>query len=254
MIGDGLAKILKVEPGDTITVLTNTIYGGFTGIDLKVSGIYFMPLKEMSDRFFRFPLKTAQNLIKVNTIERVVLGLKEHGDLPQVSSYIKSKYKKYDVVPMEELNKVYFTNSVKWLNAQYGIISIVILFVVLMGIFNTLSTAVFDRKKEIGNLRANGESSRDVVTLLLWEGFFAGFFGALLGVFLSLLVSKVFLGNGFVMPAGPGFSDGPRVFLELRLSSGIKIFILCWSSCVLATLFAIYKISRMKIRQYFVSV
>ena len=50
-------------------------------------------------------------------------------------------------------------------------------------IFNTVSTSILERRQEVGNLRANGESSLEVLKLFSNEGFLVGVFGAIFGIF-----------------------------------------------------------------------
>ena len=73
-----------------------------------------------------------------------------------------------------------------WLNAQFGVIQIIIVTIVVLGIFNTVSTGVLERKQEIGTLRANGESRYDVMRLLCLEGLALGVLGAALGIIVAL--------------------------------------------------------------------
>ena len=56
------------------------------------------------------------------------------------------------------MDKIYYQHSVDFLKSQFGLILTIILVIVLLGVFNTVSLSVLDRRHEIGVLRANGES------------------------------------------------------------------------------------------------
>lgn len=54
--------------------------------------------------------------------------------------------------------------------------------VAVLGIINTLVTAVLERRREFATLRAIGASARQVERLVLWEAAYLGLIGAVLGV------------------------------------------------------------------------
>ena len=74
----------------------------------------------------------------------------------------------------------------------------------MLGIFNSISAAILERKQEVGNLRANGETKRSVIRLIVAEGALLGLGGAVLGISLVYFVFSYCLGTGIMMPPGPG--------------------------------------------------
>ncbi len=75
------------------------------------------------------------------------------------------------------------------------VLEFIALSVALLGIVNTLVTAILERQREIATLRAIGASVRQIQRMILWESGFLAFLGALLGVAggsaLSVLLVKV---------------------------------------------------------------
>ena len=65
--------------------------------------------------------------------------------------HIHSKFPKLEA-SFSELDKVYYQNSVDWLDTQFYVVQLIILSIVLLGIL--ISTSILERKQEIGNLRA----------------------------------------------------------------------------------------------------
>jgi putative ABC transport system permease protein len=59
-----------------------------------------------------------------------------------------------------------------------------------IGIMNTMYTAVIERTKEIGIMKATGARNGQVLLLFMIESGFLGFFGGLIGVSLGLIISK----------------------------------------------------------------
>jgi len=65
--------------------------------------------------------------------------------------------------------------------------------VAVLGIVNTLVTAVLERRREFATLRAIGASTRQVERLVLWEAAYLGFIGAVLGVVGGLLLALLLI-------------------------------------------------------------
>jgi putative ABC transport system permease protein len=65
--------------------------------------------------------------------------------------------------------------------------------VAVLGIVNTLVTAVLERRREFAALRAIGASTRQVERLVLWEAAYLGLIGAALGVAGGLLLALLLI-------------------------------------------------------------
>ena len=65
--------------------------------------------------------------------------------------------------------------------------------VAVLGIINTLVTAVLERRREFATLRALGASARQVERLVLWEAAYLGLIGAALGVVGGLLLATLLI-------------------------------------------------------------
>lgn len=73
------------------------------------------------------------------------------------------------------------------LGIVYGLLAVAVL-IALMGIGNTMSLAVHERTREIGMLRAVGQSRSQVRSMLRWESVIVATFGTVSGVVLGVLV------------------------------------------------------------------
>ncbi len=247
ILGKGLARSLDIKPGDTITVLSNTIYGTINGVDLTVTGIFHTGSREFDDRIFRIPLKEAQTLMDTDLIESVSIGLAELDDWNHVAGAITAQYGQLEVTPFAVLDKVYYQHAVDWLNSQFDFILTIIVTIVLLGIMNTTSTAILERKQEIGNLRANGESVGDIMRLLAWEGLALGLFGAIAGVAVALVLDATLLNDGILMPPAPGLTRQFQVGIEIQPHMIFMTILMGTVTALAATLLAGQKVARMPI-------
>ncbi len=227
LLGIGLAKALDVKPGDKIAILVNAVDGMISNAELTVTGIFHTGSLDFDSRVFRIQLKQAQSLLKTTSIESISIGLKNYSDWESFAFSFEKKFPQLEATSFAVLDKVYYQHSVDWLNAQFHVIQFIILSIVLLGIFNSISAAILERKQEIGNFRANGESVRSVMQLIILEGTFLGALGSCCGVGLTYIFLKLFLDDQFLMPPGPGLTrsflisfqfEWPMVYTTLALS------------------------------------
>jgi putative ABC transport system permease protein len=249
LLGQGLACALDVKPGDRVTVLGNTVNGSINGVDLVVTGIFHTGSREFDDVLFRIQLKQAQTLLDTDKLETVALGLSSVDDWQSVAQSVEASNPNIEAVPFAELDKVYYQHSVDWLKAQFGVIQLIILTIVLLSIFNTVATGILERKQEIGNLRANGESSGDIMKMLAWEGLFLGLLGSVLGITIALFINVLFLRHGILMPPAPGITRQFRVLIELQPYMALQTFVVGVVTAFIATMIAGWKVARMAIGQ-----
>jgi len=75
-------------------------------------------------------------------------------------------------------------------------ISISLMFIVAMGVLNTMLMNVLERRKEFGVLMAIGLKRFDLVKMVIMEASLLGLFGGLVGMVLGVLVSYPLVVNG----------------------------------------------------------
>ena len=126
---------------------------------------------------------------------------------------------------------------------------LVIVVIVVLGIFNTVSTIILERKGEIGNLRANGDSNRDVLGLLLSEGLILGLIGATLGLLISYFCTYTLLAKGIEMPPGPGVTRQFTTFVELQVSYIPVCYLIGILSSLFGTIMAARRVLKMPITE-----
>ncbi len=248
LLGKGLAEALRLKVGDRVTVLANTHSGSLNAVDVYVTGIFFAGMKSFDDTFFRIQLTKAQELLDTQKVESIALGLRKLEDWPKVEKWIR-KTKDFEATPFNVLDKVYYQNSVDFLQAQFNFMFLVIVIIVVLGIYNTVSTIILERKGEIGNLRANGDSYREVLGLLLTESLILGIMGATLGLVISYVCNWTILSQGIQMPPGPGITRQFTTFVELQLSFIPVCYLIGILSSFFGTIMAARKVLKMPITE-----
>ena len=247
LLGRGLARALNAKVGDRVTVVTNTIGGSINGVDLNVVGVFHTGSKDFDDVVFRVPLARAQTLLDTSSVESVALGLDGLSSWPVVERFVHERHPELEATPFAVLDKVYYQNAVDWLGAQFGVIQFIILGVVVLGIFNTVSSGVLERKQEIGNLRANGDSVGEILALLCAESFAVGVLGAFVGIAGAWILNATLLREGLLMPPSPGITRQFHVRIELQLGMALVTFVMGSACCLFGAWLAGWRVARMPI-------
>lgn len=247
LLGRGIARALDVHAGSKLTAMVQDEHGRINRAELTVVGVFYTGLREIDDALFRIQLAQGQKLLGTDRVESIALGLRSVDDWDQVEQVIAKEFPDLEAASFAILDEVYYQHSVDWLAAQFAVIRLIILAMVVLGIFNTVSISILDRKQEIGNLRANGESVAEVTWLLLVEGAGLGVLGAALGIVIALGLDATFLRNGILMPAAPGITRQFRVSIEFQPAMALLAFCLGTAATLLATALAGIRVVRMPI-------
>jgi putative ABC transport system permease protein len=239
ILGKGLAESLGLNVGETVTLLTQTVRGQLNGLDLKVAGIFHMGIKEIDDQFFRIPFKTAQQLLDTNSTELFAIDLDPQIPWVEFQTQLEKLNPNLEGFSFNVLDKVYYQNSVDFLEAQFGFIRAIILLIIALGIFNTIAVGLLERAGEVGALRANGESRVRLWQVMGLESALIGLLGGIFGVILALLIDKTILSKGIPMPPGPGITRHYLILLEIQGHHIVQSLILPMIATLAASLWPI---------------
>lgn len=247
LLGRGLAKALRVHPGDIVTVMATSMKGAISKDKFIVTGIFHTGAKEFDSRVFKIQLTAAQKLLKTSKIESISLALKNSSDWDRIAKDVEGAFPGLDAISFEVLDKIYYKHSVDWLHAQFNVVQVIILSIVLLGIFNSISASILERKQEIGNLRANGESAFQVLGLIATEGSLLAFFGSAIGMMATYCLLMLFVDKGLLMPPGPGQTRQFLVTFSFQWSMVVYTLFLSLVAAIFASLLAGIKMAKMPI-------
>ena len=192
LVGSEVAKESGIGLGSTVTV---------RGEQLTVQGI----LRETGNRddtTMFIPLPLAQRLF--NAGDRVSYVLVRVDDLAKTDRYIEAikGATSLGVVSDEQLLDSVLT-IVGTVNVTMQLVAAVAVLAAAFGIINTMLTATYERRREIGILRAMGARRRTVFTLFLLESGFYGLAGGVTGIVGGLsaarLVAPMISSNAFTV-------------------------------------------------------
>lgn len=132
------------------------------------------------------PRRTLQELTGAsNKLTSVFLKLDNPAYTQQVIQSLKERLPDYPILSMEELTSLYSVNNVPGLRAFIGVIiglSIVVGFLV---VFLSMYTAVLERTREIGILKALGASPGYILNVIVRETTLLALAGSVAGILLT---------------------------------------------------------------------
>lgn len=209
MIGHGLAHTLKLKPGDWATLVMNTADGALNSLEFQVVGVFQTFSKDYDTRAVRIALQAAQEMLANSGVNTLVVSLKRTEDSAAIAASLGQRHKAggLEVKTWLQLNDFY-AKTVEMYDAQFGVLRIIILLMVLLSVANSVNMSVFERVGEFGTMMALGNRSKRVFTLIMAENAIIGLVGASVGVALGIMLALAISAIGIAMPPPPN-SDIP---------------------------------------------
>ncbi|MEF8754676.1 MAG: FtsX-like permease family protein [Accumulibacter sp.] len=245
LLGEGVARSMKLHPGDRVSLLITTAEGAMNTLDFEVIGTFQTFSKEFDAHAIRIPLAASQELFASQGVNSLVVSLQETGETDRIAAWLASRLNpdKYEIKTWPELNDFY-QKAVDLYDRQFGALRLIVLLMVLLTVSNTVNMSVFERIGEFGTLLALGSSSSSVFRLVVLENAVVGLAGAVVGVVGGLLMAKVLTLVGFEMPPLPNSNTGYVVSIRLLPSAVAIAFAVGLAATLFAALLPAFRVSR----------
>jgi len=180
VIGSGIAQQFKLNLIDDLTI---------RGKGFPVKGI----LKETGskdDIAVFMPLSVAQRLYGVG--DKVSFIAVKVNDIAKIDEYILKIQETANVAVVSDKQLLKSVLSiVGTVSLTLQLIAAVAILAAAFGIINTMMTAIYERKREIGILQAIGAKQSTIFKVFLVESGFYGGFGGIIGVGIGLVFSSL---------------------------------------------------------------
>jgi putative ABC transport system permease protein len=219
VIGAVVASQFGLAPGKEVTV---------RGEALPILGV-LAATGSKDDLTIFAPLPLAQRLFQAE--ERASFVAVRVADLDQVESYALKirEATGLGVVSDQQMLKSVLS-IVGSVNVTLQLIAAVAVLAAAFGIVNTMLTATYERRREIGILQAMGATRRTIFTLFLCESGLYGILGGIAGVGLGLVASVLVAPHvgqnafsAFVKSSSGGGGDPVMIASCIGLSAAVAI-------------------------------
>ncbi|MFM2150691.1 MAG: hypothetical protein RLZZ187_2997 [Pseudomonadota bacterium] len=183
IIGDGLAWKLGAQLGDTITAVSPA---GVT-LSMKIVGLFRTGIQNV-DQASGFTLLKVNQVLqnRPNVINQILLRLEDVRQAEPLARQIEARFGDR-TESWEEQNRNILTVFVIQNAIMYSVVGAILL-VAAFGIYNIISTVVFEKTRDIAILKSLGFTEGDIQRLFLVQGIIAGILGAIVGCLLGALM------------------------------------------------------------------
>lgn len=248
LLGEGLAANLGAQPGDKVVLLATTAEGSVNAVELNVAGLFQTITKAYDDTALRAPIEVARRLMRVEGATSWAILLDKTDSTDTVIADLRAQLPstEFEIIPWTELADFY-NKTVELFTKQVGVVRILIAFIVVLSISNTLTMAVIERTSEIGTAMAIGVRRRGILVQFIWEGVLLGVMGGILGVLLAFMLSEVISAIGIPMPPPPGMARGYIGQIAISPALAVDAWLLAFLTTLAASIFPALKASRLNI-------
>ncbi len=183
IIGQGLAYRLGVQMGDTISAVSPT----GVALSMKVVGLFHTGIQAV-DQSHGFALLKVNQVLqdRPNVVNQILLRLGDVTRAEPLARQIEARFGER-TESWEEQNQNILTVFVIQNAIMYSVTGAILL-VAAFGIYNIISTVVFEKTRDIAILKSLGFTEGDIQRLFLVQGIIAGLLGAVAGCLLGALM------------------------------------------------------------------
>ena len=199
LLGSIAAKRLGKKIGDKIKIRGENfdVCGIFQSVSMLADGGIIVPLETLQ-KIKKTPGKITAINLRLDVSNSANFNMEQRQVvLQEVQNRISSEFVDLDVKDVQNFISTPFSVVFSFTWA----ISMVVFIIVIMGIANTMSTAVIERTSEIGILRAVGWSKYRIVKLIFLESIIFGLSGGIIGIVLGYSLMRILI----VAPQVQGF-------------------------------------------------
>ena len=188
IVGKELSRMLAVQPGDTVTVVSPM--GKLTPVGrvpqnrkFKVTAIFDSGMYEYDATMVYISLKEAQDFLGLdNRATGVEVKVADIYKADQVAGAVSKKLGyPYWAKDWKQMNR----SLVSALKLEKIAMFVILIMIVLVGALNIISTlvmVVMEKNKDVAILRAMGATQKSIMSVFMFQGLVVGLVGTLVGL------------------------------------------------------------------------
>jgi ABC-type lipoprotein release transport system permease subunit len=195
LIGDRLAKYLKLNIGDTLVLVGQGYHGTTAAGKFRIVGVVRMPTSDIDNKIVYLPVDVCQELFSApGMLTSLALCINDNSDKEinrMISSLGKEVQSPLRMLGWREMNEL-LINQMDADNKSGAIMVGILYLVIAFGIFGTVLMMTIERKREFGVLVAIGMQKSRLAAIVAIEMFYIGLLGILSGI--AVAVPAIIIG------------------------------------------------------------
>ncbi len=194
ILGDGLARNLRLELGDPVTMLGTGMDGSVAADVLTLVGIFNTGVPEIDRQIAQMPLdRFGEAFLMEGAVNVIAITGTQLYDIEQIEAELRDIAAKHGTVYLDwgEIQpavKQAIALDMSTAMLMYSTLVIVVVFIIL----NTLYMSVLERTREFGMLLALGMKPSQIGRMVWLEMIFLSFVGTGIGVVLGIALTAYF--------------------------------------------------------------
>jgi hypothetical protein len=252
---DGYPKVLRPFICDeyNLQLTTLTENSQINGVDISVHGLIDGGLKDVDSRLVLTDLETVQKLLDTKKISYWTFKWKNPNDKNKNNSLLQQHFAQANpnlhVIDWKQhrAGDVY-NESMSLLNVFRYFVTIIVLTITGLSVFNTSLKSVIERTREIGALLSIGFSRSQISKLFIMEAAYLGIIGNIIGFFAAILLTAIINAIGIEYKAGI-YSEGALFEIQPVAQAYLSAAFITISVCVFTTYFTLRRFLSRRIVQ-----
>ncbi|MBN1982380.1 MAG: ABC transporter permease [Chitinivibrionales bacterium] len=247
VIGEGAAKKIGVNIDDWVIVFSQTVGGALNPMNFQIKGIATTGIKEADNFYAVASIDSIQALRDTQAVERLLVFFNTENNF---ESNVKKVENILTGLPVEskiwtELSPLYFDLK-SFYDGIFVFMMFVIIVLVCISIFELLSMSIFERFREIGTLRAIGNTKSEIFTILLLEVLILYSVSIVVGMGLGWIIG-VTANNMHITWKPPGSSSSVPFSFFLQVEYYTLPILVVFFSILSAAVVPVIRATRLKV-------
>ena len=201
LIGISVADSLSLEPGDEIVLITDAADGSIANDIFLIAGVVGTKSSWEKDRVF-LPLAAAQEFLGMpGRIHEYAILIEDTYQSTEIATTLQKSISSPDITvsPWQQVEETFY-NSMRIDRLSMFIMLGLIIFIVCIGVLNTVLMSVLERTREFGVLRSIGTNPWRIMCLIFLETIFLAITSCAIGFMFSIPLISWFAYVGIQMP------------------------------------------------------
>lgn len=196
MIGTGIADGLKIGLGDELVIISQGADGSVAN-DIYIVAAIIGNRESFERNQIILPLGAAQELLSMyGQVHEVAVILDTYQGAADVTLELQERLPELTVSSWQEVEEEFYKSMQSDKQGNHATLGI-ILFIVFIGVLNTVLMSVLERTREFGVLKAIGSQPGTILTLVSLESCILAMMSVFAAVFVTAPIIYWFANTGF---------------------------------------------------------
>ncbi len=196
VLGKSIADDMKIGMGDQAYITFRNGQGTIDSIGFQVTGIVQAADPQVNNSTVYIDIDDAKKALNIDGVMEIAVVTPDIRKADFYSKDLEKSFTGEKIYTWRKLGEYYLKFAQADATSAYFFVFFLAV-IAVVGIINTMLLSIFEKKKEIGMLKALGMTDREVEFLFVLEGFWMGFLGCTIGLALGCAINLYFVQNGF---------------------------------------------------------